>query len=297
MRKPIAHPRADERGSVTILVLWGIAIVFALLAAASYTTRTEVAIARNEVGAMRARYAAEAGTQIGLARFLAQRARGAAIFDGHQEAWRDGTIGVDIAIQDEAGRIDINQAPLELLEGLFVAVGRPKEAALLLACRVLEHRGSSAPDCPEPPDAPAVAPAVFVAPEELAALPGFGDRLYQSVADFVTVATGATSIDPMVAPRTVLMALPGATADQVDSWLSNRAMIAETEPEASGFETLGYTPYLMVTPLRDFTVSAVATTAEGARARADLQIRLTGVANRPYVVMAWRTPMPAPGRR
>src|ERR1700691_2180573 len=111
MRKRIQHPIAGERGSVTILVLWGIAIVFALLAAASYTTRTEVAIARNEVGAMRARYAAEAGTQMGLARFLARRAQGAVIFDGHPEAWRDGTIGVEIAIQDEAGRIDINQAP------------------------------------------------------------------------------------------------------------------------------------------------------------------------------------------
>jgi general secretion pathway protein K len=282
-------PSSTQRGSVTILVLWGIAIVFALLVATSYTTRTEVAISRNEVGAMRARYAAEAGTQIGLARLLARRAQGSAIFDGHPEPWRDGSVVVEIALQDEAGKIDINQAPLELLEGLFVAVGQPKEAALLIACRVMEHRGTSAPDCPEPPSAPTATPIVFVATEELAGLPGFDDRLYRAVADFVTVATGATSIDPMVAPRTVLLALPGATADEVDSWLSNRAMIAETEPDASGFETLGSSPYLMVTPVRDFTVGAVAKTADGARARAELQVRLTGVVNRPYQVMAWRS--------
>ncbi len=299
MRRFVARPPSPgERGSVTILVLWGIAIVFALLVATSYTTRTEVAITRNAVGAMRARYAAEAGTQIGLARLLARRAGGAAIFDGHPETWRDGTASVAIAIQDEAGRIDLNQAPLELLQGLFVAVGRPKEDALLLACRVIERRGSSAPDCHQPPDAPRrLAPSARLRrpPEELAALPGFGDRLYQSIADFVTVATGATAIDPLVAPRTVLMALPGATADLVDGWLSSRAMIEETEPEASGFETLGSSPYLMVTPVRDFTVSAIAETPEGARARAELQIRLTGLAGRPYQVMAWRTPpLPAP---
>ncbi|HUB95387.1 MAG TPA: hypothetical protein VL993_05690, partial [Stellaceae bacterium] len=213
---------------------------------------------------------------------------GAAIFDGHREEWRDGTIGVEIAIQDEAGRIDINQAPLELLEGLFVAIGRPKEDALLLACRILERRGSTASDCPDLPGAPPLAPEVFVAPEELAALPGFGDRLYAAIADDVTVATGASAVDPMVAPRTVLLALPGATPDVVDGWLSSREEIAQSEPEASGFETLGSSPYLMVSPVRDFTIVAVAKTADGARARTELQVRLTGNGGRPYQVMAWR---------
>jgi general secretion pathway protein K len=287
----------NQRGSITILVLWGVAIMFVLLAAAGFTTRSQLAIARNDVAAIRARHAAEAGTQLGLARLLARRANGLAIFDGTPEMWQDGTARVEIAIQDEAGKIDLNQAPLGLLGGLIEAVGRPRDEALLLACAIVERRGGTAPPCPAPP-APSGPAAIFAAPEELAGLPGFGDRLYASLADFVTVATGAGAIDPEVAPRTVLLALPGATAAEVDAWLAGRAAMREMAPESSGFESLPDFPYLAVSPVRDFTVSAVATTPDGARARADLQLRLTGTANRPYEVMAFRTPpLAAPGGR
>lgn len=282
--------RSRDRGSVSILVLWGMTIVFALLAAASFTTRTEILIARNEAASARVRQAAEGGTQLGLARLLARRAGGTALFDGKRETWQDGGIAVSIAIQDEAGKIDLNQAPLELLEGLFEAVGRPSEEAILLACRIVERRGG--PPCLTPigDDRAARSTALFAAPEQLASLPGMSDRLYSMVADFVTVATGASAIDPAVAPRTVLLALPGATPALVDSYLALRAARRDMEPESSGFEALPSYAYLMVSPARDFTVTAIATLPEGARYRADLQLRLTGQTKRPYAVMAWRTP-------
>jgi general secretion pathway protein K len=279
----------DARGSVTILVLWGLAIIFALLAAANFSTRTEILIARNDMAGLRARHAAEAGTQLGLAHLLARQGRGIAIFDGTPESWQDGTIRVAVAITDEAGKIDLNQAPLELLAGLFAAVGRPQDEAFLLACRVVAHRGSYAQDCPEPSSALPPA-AIFAAPEEVASLPGFDDRLYAAIADSITVASGASAIDPMVAPRTVLLALPGATPSLVDAWLGGRAAMREMAPESSGFEALPGSPYLTVSPVRDFTVSAVATTADGARARADLQVRLTRAASHPYEVLAFRRP-------
>ena len=163
---------------MAILALWGMAIVFVLLAAASFTTRTELQITRNELAAAQVRAAAEGGAQLGLARLLARRAKGAVIFDGTPQFWQDGPVRVAIAIADEAGKIDLNQAPPALLAGLFAAVGQTKETAFLLACRVAVRRGGAVPDCPEPPDAAALRPAAFAAPEELAALPGFGDRLY-----------------------------------------------------------------------------------------------------------------------
>ncbi len=273
---------------MAILALWGMAIVFALLAAASFTTRTELQITRNELAAARVRAAAEGGAQIGLARLLARRAKGAAVFDGTPQPWQDGPVRVAIAIADEAGKIDLNQAPPALLAGLFAAVGQTKETSFLLACRVAVRRGGAVPDCPEPPDAASLRPAVFAAPEELAALPGFGDRLYRQVADDVTVASGASAVDPVVAPRAVLLALPGATPELVDGWLAARKAEAEMAPEGSLFEQLPDFPFLMVSPLRDFTVSATATGPEGARARVDLQVRLSGNAQHPYDVLAFR---------
>jgi general secretion pathway protein K len=279
---------AQEQGSVAIVALWSMAIVFALLAAASFTTRTELQITRNELAAGRVRAAAEAGTQLGLARLLARRAKGTVIFDGRPEIWQDGPVRVVLGIADEAGKIDLNQAPSPLLAGLFAAVGETKEMAFLLACRVVERRGGTVPDCPVPPAMESMRASLFAAPEELATLPGFGDRRYARVADFVTVASGASAVDPVVAPRAVLLALPGATPELVDGWLAARKAEAEMAPEGSLFEQLPDFPFLMVSPLRDFMVSATATGPEGARARADLQIRLTGNASHPYDVLAFR---------
>ncbi len=286
--------RASERGSITILVLWGVAIAFALLAAAAFTTRTELLIARNEVSSLRVREAAEGGTQLGLARLLTRRAAGDAIFAGTPETWHDGAASVVISIQDEAGKIDLNQAPVELLQGLFRAVGRNEETSLLLACGIIERRGQQAPPCPGAAfDAGTARPAApIAAPEEIADLPGMSAELYDAIADFVTVASGASAIDPAVAPRTVLLALPGASLALVDEFLKARPSLLEMAPQSSLFEALPGYAYLMVSPVRDFTVSAIASLPDGARYRADLQLRLTGQLRQPYRVVAWRTPPP-----
>src|SRR5258707_54654 len=200
--RPAKTPRA-EAGSIAILALWGVALIGILLAAATFTTRTEVRIAENAIGGSHARLAAEAGTQLGLLRLLRRRAEGVAVFDGAAEPWQDGSIAVEIAIIDEAGKIDLNQAPLEMLAGLFVAIGRPREEAVLLACNILDRRGETDAMCPQPADDSPPPRHLFVVPEEAAQLPGFGERLYQAVADYLTVATGATAIDPRVATRPV----------------------------------------------------------------------------------------------
>jgi general secretion pathway protein K len=282
-----------ERGAVVVLVLWSMVLVFVLLAAASATSRSEVLIARNTIAESRARHAAEAGTQLGLSRLLRRKRAGDTIFDGTPEEWRDGSTRVAISIVDEAGKIDINQASLELLSGLFVAVGRPRHEALRLACAIVLRRSGGTADCPEVPlatDQPRPPGRRFAVPEELAQLPGFDDRIYAAVADYVTVATGATAVDPLSASRTVLLAIPGATPDLVDTYLSNRAMWHDLVSAGDTMNLLPAAPYLMASPGRDYTIKAVARTAEGARFRADLQLRLTDLPSHPYEIVAWRTP-------
>jgi general secretion pathway protein K len=282
--------RHDERGAVAILALWVMAIVFVLLAAAGFTLRADRAIARNEVAGARARAAAEAGAELGLSRLLARRAQGDAVFDGTPEPWQDGTTRVAIAIQDEAGKIDLNTAPLGIIAGLFTAAGTPREEAFLIACRIGARRGGDIDGCPEPDDAAPERTALFAAPEEIAELPGVGDRLYERVSCCITVATGASAIDPAVAPRLALLALPGATPSLVDGWIAARADRMAMAPETIGFEALPDADFLTLSPAQDFTVSAVATTQDGARARVALQVRLTGIPSHPYDIVAFRAP-------
>jgi general secretion pathway protein K len=277
-----------ERGSIAILALWALTLIALLLAAIGFTTRGDLRIARNALAASQARLAAEAGTQLGLARLLRRHDAGRMYFDGTAEAWRQGSTRVAIAISDEAGKIDLNVAPVELLTGLFAAVGTGRETAELLACNILDRRGDIAPACPEP-GASQIARR-FAVIEELAEVPGVSEALYDRVSACVTVATGASAIDPRVAPRDVLMAIPGASDGVVDAFLKDRAVLRDLAVADAGFVPMAATAFLMATPGRDFTVVATATTESGARYRAELQIRLTGRAAQPYQVVAWRTP-------
>src|SRR5579862_2219005 len=288
--------RRNEAGSITLLALWSVAIIALLLAGAIMTTRTDLRTTQNAIAEGQARLAAEAGTQLGIARLLRRRAAGELVFDGKPEPWRDGGAEVEIAIVDEAGKIDLNVAPLELLSGLLVALGRPPEEALLLACNILDWRGDAAPACPER-DAAAGGPRQrFIVPEELADVPGVDEALYEAVADYVTVATRASAIDPLVAARPVLLAIPGATATVVDTFLETRAQWRDVPAAPSGVGLAAAIPFLTTSPAREFTLEAVATTVSGGRYRADLLIRLTDRAAHPYEVLASRAPPVDRGR-
>ena len=292
--RPLPGARAREAGSVTILALWSVAIVALLLAAATAATRSEVRAARNAIGESQARLAAVAGTQLGLARLLRGRVDETHVFDGTPEIWRDGAVPVEIAIIDEAGKVDLNEAPLALLTGLLVAVGQQRNQAERLACGILEWRGARAPACSTPSER-RLFNRSFAAIEQLVEIPGFGETIYDAVADYVTVATGASTIDPLVAPRPVLLALPGADTAMVDALLAARAQWHIAVPE-SGLMSLHTEGLTMPTVGTVFTIRAIAATT-GARYRADLQVRLN---HQPpaehYEVIAARAPPVDRGR-
>ena len=106
----------------------------------------------------------------------------------------------------------------------------------------------------------------------------------------ITVISGASAIDPMVAPRAVLLAIPGATASLVDSFIESRATMRNLGAADAELIPSGAAPYVVTSPGRDYTIGATAMTIEGARYRAELQVRLTGRAAQPYQVIAWRAP-------
>lgn len=290
-----------ESGSIALLALWSIVIIGFLLTAATLTTRTELLVATNAIAESQARLAAEAGTQLGLARLIRRRGEGTLVFDGTPELWRDGGAEIDVAIIDEAGKIDLNEAPYELLSGLLVALGRSHETALLLACNILDRRGTAAgAPCPEPYEAidqTRPRPQRFIVPEELAQVPGFDDSLYDEIADYVTVATRASAIDPLVAARPVLLAIPGATATLVDTFIESRERWHDIAAADSGLGLAPALPFVTTSPAREFTIKAIARSATGARYRADLLVRLTEMPAHPYEVLATRAPPVDRGRQ
>ena len=111
------------RGLALVMVLWVLVLLSVIAAGFTATTRTEMRLVANLVDGARAEAHAEAGVC---------RAILALLEPDETHHWRaDGTVytvpfeggEVLISIQDESGKIDLNQAPPELLRGLFISIG------------------------------------------------------------------------------------------------------------------------------------------------------------------------------
>ena len=281
-RKPVGA-RRSERGAALIVVLWGVALIAAAIIAIGATSRSESLIGRNALENARARHAAEAAIQLGLHRLLAYP-RGTHLFDGTPATWHDGTTAVALAIQDEEGKVDLNAASFDLIVGVLRAAGMAPDAAVPTACRIVARRGLIDPQCLDgdaPP--PAIEPGQLAAVEETRRLAGVDEALYRRLAPMITVFSGSSAIDPRVAPRDVLLAVPSLSVGYVESYLNRRAL-------ADGLGELRDRRYFAISTTSTFAISALATTTAGGRHRAEMVVRLTYRPEQPFAVLAWREP-------
>lgn len=279
-----------QRGSILVVTLWSVGVVAALLFAILGGARTESLVTRNAVALARAQAAAEGATEIALARLLARRAEGRAAFAGEAEPWSDGDISGRWVVIDENGRIDLNEAPWEMLAGLVRAIGRDETEAGALACHILAYRGAIDPRCPGfgvPLDG-----RLFAAPGQLAALSGTDPELLAALMPHVTVHSGALGIDPGAASREALLAVPGHSPGLVDHFLARRAMRTAQGEDGSVYDVLPPSRYLTASPGEVFTIHAEAVLPGGAVQRVERVVRLTGEPQRPWRTLAWRSQAP-----
>jgi general secretion pathway protein K len=222
--------------------------------------------------------------------------------DGTVYAWTYGGGAIRVAVQSEAGKIDLNTADDSLLRDLFLSAswtgpdGEPEgideagAGALTDAVRDFadpddltrlngaEDRDYAAAGLPwDAKDAP------FEAVAELQQVLGMTALLYAAVAPALTIYTGATGVDARLAPRDVLLALPGGeAAGVVDDYLASRAEAATgAAPAFPGAEGSRRSR------ARVYTIHAEARLASGAVFVREAVVRLAG-GPQTYRVEAWR---------
>jgi general secretion pathway protein K len=280
------HPSRDrERGIVLLMVLFALALIGAAAVAISLTGRGETKAARNAADAATARNAAEAGVQIGLRHLLARAATNDLAMPP-AESVQIGGAAVGISVADEEGKLDLNEAPLELIAGALFGAGVPPEQATPLACRLIARRGYADGRC-EPTEMPET--GLFKSAEEIYHL-GVGEPVFWKVLPVVTVYSGSSAIDPRVAPPGALAAVPSMTPEDVDAFVQRRAAAAESRVPLDDSEVPRDRRWFAVSTRQTYAISASATTATGARSRAEMVVRLTGQPRHPFVVLAWRQP-------
>ena len=303
--------RADrrERGFALLLVIWVVAILSVLAAGFAVATRSESRLARNLLEAAEARALAEAGVaRAGLA-LLETDPRRQWRGDGtpHELALEGGT--ARIRIEDEAGKIDLNLAPPELLSGLCVELRIDGSICAALMDGVTERRRSVAPTpAPNQPlqlgalrfqagqaigigtqSLTQLQVAAFGAVDELSQLPGIDPETVERLRPFVTVYSQNPRIDTSVAPREVLLAIPGANPREVERLMDARAALSLNPQAGTVLPTLsGVDNYVASGQLRIATILATGVTERGAAFTRRTIVALSGVANHPLQTLEWR---------
>lgn len=277
VKRRIRHEH--ERGVALLIVLWMLALLALVAASFILTSHTDVEIARNQVESTDARELADSAV---VRAFLGlddpdPAKRWAA--DGRVYNWRFGGGEVTISIADESGKINLNAAPRDVLESAFHYAGAGDALSGDLADAVLDRRQT-------PSGLPGNTQA-FIASEDLQTLPGMTAALYDRAAALFTVFGQASGVNAMIATRDVLLALPNADVDEIDSFLAARA--AASEPGAvPPTLPMSVAPYLAGGTIGIVTIHARATTATDAVFVREATITLQSSPAVPFITDAWR---------
>jgi general secretion pathway protein K len=285
-----------ERGVALVLVIWLSTLLTVVAASFAFSARTDNLVIRNSVAIARAEAAADAG----VTRAVWESYR----IDNAPEQWRrdgathemafEGAI-VRVEMKDESARIDVNTASDALLRGLLVSVGLPDEEAARLVDAMADWRdpdslkrlnGAEEPEYQAAGLAYRPANAPFQAIEETQLVLGMRPDIYRRIAPLVTVYSRQAGVSTHVAPREVLLAIPGVSAEQVDAFIARREEARTNRVPAPVFAEAG--PYASAPSGQVATVRSEARLEDGTVFVRDAVALMRPVPRRPITYLAWR---------
>ena len=303
------RPSASQHGIALIAVLWLTVLITVIASSFAYSMRGEALAARNTLSLAQVRSVADGAVERVVFELTRPRvAADAWSADGQPHVWNDGDIAVTATAVDEAARIDLNSAPEPLLKGLLQNVGGlDSDAAQRVLEAILDWR--DADDLRRPNGAEAAdyraaglkyvpSNAPFESVGELGRVLGVTPALMAKIADNLTVYSRQTGINLATASRDVLLALPGTTPEQVDTYIAGRRdALANRLPipplvSAPGFATV---------PSPAWRIHIETRLPDGVTFARDAVLRRLGDPRRPFAVLAWQEgapgvlPGPAPG--
>ncbi len=314
-----------SRGIALVAVLWVIALLSTIAVSFVGSIRTETTLTRNLVDNAKAQALADAGVYravLALYRnfeesdvqaetgppdaegplaelYEAARVAGLEPLDGASELRADGRTYVwpfhggilRIALQNEAGKVDLNAARDELLLGLLQAYGVVEAEAL--RDRILDFRDADREPLPLGAEDPAyeaagrpygAKDAPFTSIGELQQVLGVNRAVFDRLAPALTVYSEARGIDPLSAPAAALKALPGIDDATIEAILAERrSEDPDLSPLLSNFEAYLAGPGALV-----YTVHSDATLPGGARFRREAVVALVPGAERPFRIFGWK---------
>lgn len=269
-----------DKGIALIMVLWVLTVLMVIALSFSYMGRTESQTSLAFRQGVEKKFLAEAGIEKGVAEILyAKMNPNPQVVLGGGETWKmDGTpytVKTDdgyytVSIVDESGKININtltDASAIILKNLLTNSGIEAAGADVIVDSILDWKdaddltrlnGAESDYYMSLPNPYKAKNANFDTLEELLLVRGmtseilYGSDKKKGIIDFLTVNSMGGGINVNAAPKEVLMAVPGITAEIADTIVSSRGnpsdpasatniqgMLAAVQPPFNSLVTFG----------------------------------------------------------
>jgi general secretion pathway protein K len=275
----------SEEGVALLMVLWVLTVLMVIVLSFSFMAKTETLATLSFKEGVEKKFLAEAGIERGMVEMLYRRQN---LNSGDSELWKTnstpysdqlGNGKYTVRIMDESGKLDINtlnDSSAIIFRNLLINSGVKAEDADTITDSVLDwkdaddlHRlhGAESDYYLSLPNPYKAKNADFDTVEELLMVKGmtreilYGTGEKAGIIGFLTVNSKVTTISANAAPRELLMALPGMTAEMADTIITIR-----TEKEMQGPQDVqaalgaSYTllaPYLGFGASNAFTIDSV----------------------------------------
>lgn len=203
-----------ERGAALVLVLVFTTAMAAAAVAFLAGRRTDALTLRGQLQAVEAEAMLDAALRETVA-VLANKTPRQVVPD--RLAWTLGDVAIQVRIDRESGKVDLNKAPASLLRALPMALGAKEDQAQAFAAEVQDWRDDDhrrqeggAEDGEYRSGRSGLSGAAdrpMANPAELLYLPGMERGIWAALRPFVTIYTGASGPDARAAPATVRQAM------------------------------------------------------------------------------------------
>ncbi|HLH91733.1 MAG TPA: type II secretion system protein GspK [Xanthobacteraceae bacterium] len=216
-----------------VSVLWAMALLAAAALSLVAAGRVEYALAHDALATASDDAVAEAVTNRAVLALLDPRPASRWRTDGVPQDFSFGDRRVRVAIQDELGRIDLNQADGSLLLQLLQSVGVGTGAAQSLVDKILDWRdpgpmrrlnGAKSDEYRAAGYSYGPRNGAFQSVDELRLVIGMTPEIFAQIEPALTVYSGHPRFDPRLAPREALRALPGMDDAKIDALVSARTL-------------------------------------------------------------------------
>jgi len=214
-----------------ISVLWGLTLLTAVSLSLSWSSGVSYGLAHNGIDQAALNALVEAGVNAAVDGLLDPKPERRWRADGRRYQLEfDGT-QIGLRVQDELGRIDLNQTDEAMLNGLLRSAGLDAQVAASMTDKILDWRtattlkhlnGAKDRDyaAREAVHHPRNGP--FQSVDELLLVMGMTPAIFARIAPALTVHSGRQFVDPQFAPREVLRAMPGTTAQSAEAIVAAR---------------------------------------------------------------------------